>query len=106
MESLVLEKQIEKSDGRPALGTIPGPILFGVAIDSSCTLWDINECKVKGACLVYDNKRMAYLLMGISTACKIITIIFIVMAACLYKPPPASVALSQKDSEMVSAVHT
>uniref|UniRef100_A0A8V5GSL5 Solute carrier organic anion transporter family member n=2 Tax=Melopsittacus undulatus TaxID=13146 RepID=A0A8V5GSL5_MELUD len=48
------------------LGTIPGPILFGVAIDSSCTLWDINDCNTKGACWVYDNERMAYLLMGIS----------------------------------------
>uniref|UniRef100_A0A8B9NL02 Kazal-like domain-containing protein n=1 Tax=Accipiter nisus TaxID=211598 RepID=A0A8B9NL02_9AVES len=47
------------------LGTIPGPILFGVAIDNSCTLWDINECKTKGACWVYDNERMAYLLMVI-----------------------------------------
>ncbi|KFZ48017.1 Solute carrier organic anion transporter family member 4C1, partial [Antrostomus carolinensis] len=69
------------------LGTIPGPILFGVAIDNSCTLWDINECKTKRACLVYDNERMAYLLMGISAACKIITIIFVIMAVCLYKPP-------------------
>ncbi|NXF40414.1 SO4C1 protein, partial [Nyctibius bracteatus] len=88
------------------LGTIPGPILFGVAIDNSCTLWDVNECKTKGACWVYDNERMAYLLMGISAACKIITIIFVVMAVCLYKPPPASAALSQKDPEMVSAIHT
>ncbi|NXA50510.1 SO4C1 protein, partial [Nothocercus julius] len=88
------------------LGTIPGPILFGVAIDNSCTLWDINECKIKGACWVYDNERMAYLLMGISALCKIITIVFVVVAVCLYKPPPASSALSQKDSEMVSAVRT
>ncbi|KFQ33087.1 Solute carrier organic anion transporter family member 4C1, partial [Merops nubicus] len=69
------------------LGTIPGPILFGVAIDYSCTLWDINECKTKGACWVYDNGRMAFLLMGISAACKIITITFVLMAVCLYKPP-------------------
>ncbi|XP_065518165.1 solute carrier organic anion transporter family member 4C1-like isoform X5 [Lathamus discolor] len=48
------------------LGTIPGPILFGVAIDNSCTLWDINDCNTKGACWVYDNERMAYLLMCIS----------------------------------------
>uniref|UniRef100_A0A663MTA5 Kazal-like domain-containing protein n=1 Tax=Athene cunicularia TaxID=194338 RepID=A0A663MTA5_ATHCN len=51
------------------LGTIPGPILFGVAIDNSCTLWDINECKTEGACWVYDNERMAYLLMGITCSC-------------------------------------
>ncbi|XP_010005530.1 PREDICTED: solute carrier organic anion transporter family member 4C1-like [Chaetura pelagica] len=86
------------------LGTIPGPILFGVAIDNSCTLWDINECHVKGACWVYDNERMAYLLMGISAICKIITVIAVVMAIWLYKPPPASSALSGKNSEMVSAV--
>ncbi|XP_013048878.1 solute carrier organic anion transporter family member 4C1 isoform X1 [Anser cygnoides] len=88
------------------LGTIPGPILFGVAIDNSCTLWDIDECKTKGACWVYDNERMAYLLMGISAACKIVTIIFVIMAVFLYKPPQTSPALSQKDSEMVAAIHT
>ncbi|OXB79354.1 UNVERIFIED_CONTAM: hypothetical protein H355_008159 [Colinus virginianus] len=48
------------------LGTVPGPILFGVAIDNSCSLWDVDECKTKGACWVYDNERMAYLLMSIS----------------------------------------
>ncbi|NXE94254.1 SO4C1 protein, partial [Menura novaehollandiae] len=88
------------------LGTIPGPILFGVAIDNSCTLWDINECKTKGACWVYDNKRMAYLLMGISAACKIITIIFVLMAVYFYKPPPSTNVLRQKNSEMASAICT
>ncbi|XP_075788187.1 solute carrier organic anion transporter family member 4C1 isoform X2 [Pelodiscus sinensis] len=48
------------------VGTIPGPILFGVAIDSSCTLWDINKCDTKGACWVYDNSKMAFMLIGIS----------------------------------------
>ncbi|NXU16072.1 SO4C1 protein, partial [Pardalotus punctatus] len=88
------------------LGTIPGPVLFGVAIDNSCILWDINECGTKGACWVYDNERMAYLLMGISAACKIITIIFLVMAVYSYKPPPLTKALPQKTSEKTSAIHT
>ncbi|NXF10219.1 SO4C1 protein, partial [Smithornis capensis] len=88
------------------LGTIPGPILFGVAIDNSCTLWDIDECQTKGACWLYDNERMAYLLMGISAPCKIITIIFVVMAAYFYKPPALNKGVSQEESEMVSAIHT
>ncbi|XP_059729431.1 solute carrier organic anion transporter family member 4C1 isoform X2 [Haemorhous mexicanus] len=88
------------------LGTIPGPILFGVAIDNSCTLWDINECETKGVCWVYDNERMAYLLMGISAACKIVTIIFVVMAVYFYKPPPITKALPQKASEKISVIHT
>ncbi|NXH05673.1 SO4C1 protein, partial [Loxia leucoptera] len=87
------------------LGTIPGPILFGVAIDNSCTLWDINECETKGVCWVYDNKRMAYLLMGISAACKIVTIIFVVMAVYFYKPPPLTRALPQKASEKIPVIH-
>ncbi|KAM7023516.1 solute carrier organic anion transporter family member 4C1 [Acridotheres tristis] len=87
------------------LGTIPGPILFGVAIDSSCILWDINECETKGACWVYDNERMAYLLMGISAACKIVTIIFAFMAVYFYKPPQLTKALPRKTSEKISAIH-
>ncbi|XP_065262903.1 solute carrier organic anion transporter family member 4C1-like [Emys orbicularis] len=87
------------------VGTIPGPILFGVAIDSSCTLWDVNKCDIKGACWVYDNSKMAYMLIGISAACKVITILFIIIAFCLYKPPPDNSATLQKDAEMVSAVH-
>ncbi|XP_053788801.1 solute carrier organic anion transporter family member 4C1 isoform X2 [Vidua chalybeata] len=88
------------------LGTIPGPILFGVAIDNSCTLWDINECETKGVCWVYDNERMAYLLMGISAVCKIVTIIFVVMAVYFYKPPPLTKALPRKTSEKISVIHT
>ncbi|OWK51513.1 Solute carrier organic anion transporter family member 4C1 [Lonchura striata] len=87
-------------------GTIPGPILFGVAIDKSCTLWDINECETKGVCWVYDNERMAYLLMSISAACKIVTIVFVVMAVYFYKPPPLTKVLSQKTSEKISVMHT
>ncbi|XP_041332675.1 solute carrier organic anion transporter family member 4C1 [Pyrgilauda ruficollis] len=86
------------------LGTIPGPILFGVAIDKSCTLWDINECETKGVCWVYDNERMAYLLMGISAACKIVTIIFVVMAVYFYKPPRLTKALPRKTPEKISVI--
>ncbi|NXG21101.1 SO4C1 protein, partial [Grallaria varia] len=87
------------------LGTIPGPILFGIAIDNSCTLWDMDECETKGACWIYDNKRMAYLLLGTSAACKIIAIIFLVLGLYFYKPPASNKAVLQQDAEMVSAVN-
>ncbi|NWI84515.1 SO4C1 protein, partial [Pitta sordida] len=87
------------------LGTIPGPILFGVAIDNSCTLWHIDDCQTQGACWVYDNERMAYLLVGISAACKIIAIGFVVMAVYFYKPPALNKAVSPQESEIVSAIH-
>ncbi|XP_055995112.1 solute carrier organic anion transporter family member 4C1 [Sorex fumeus] len=71
------------------LGTIPGPIIFGFTIDSTCILWDINECGVKGACWIYNNIKMAHMLVSISVVCKIITIFFIGLAIFLYKPPPS-----------------
>ncbi|XP_007940688.1 solute carrier organic anion transporter family member 4C1 [Orycteropus afer afer] len=48
------------------LGTIPGPIIFGMTIDSTCILWDINECGIKGACWIYDNIKMAHMIVAIS----------------------------------------
>ncbi|XP_030181649.1 solute carrier organic anion transporter family member 4C1 isoform X11 [Lynx canadensis] len=47
------------------VGTIPGPIIFGITIDSTCILWDINECGTRGACWIYDNIKMAYMLVAI-----------------------------------------
>uniref|UniRef100_H2Z040 Kazal-like domain-containing protein n=1 Tax=Ciona savignyi TaxID=51511 RepID=H2Z040_CIOSA len=39
-----------------ALGTIPGPILYGSFIDSTCKLWQSKECgTVRGSCWVYDS---------------------------------------------------
>ncbi|KAB0394819.1 hypothetical protein E2I00_019336 [Balaenoptera physalus] len=70
------------------LGTIPGPIIFGITIDSTCILWDINECGIKGACWIYNNIKMAYMLVAISVTCKIITVFFNGLAVFLYKPPP------------------
>ncbi|XP_004375108.2 solute carrier organic anion transporter family member 4C1 [Trichechus manatus latirostris] len=76
------------------LGTIPGPIVFGITIDSTCVLWDINECGVKGACWVYNNIKMAHMLVAISVTCKFITIFFNGLAVVLYRPPPSDTDVS------------
>uniref|UniRef100_H2Z037 Solute carrier organic anion transporter family member n=1 Tax=Ciona savignyi TaxID=51511 RepID=H2Z037_CIOSA len=47
-----------------ALGTIPGPILYGSFIDSTCKLWQSKECgTVRGSCWVYDSAGMAVTFM-------------------------------------------
>lgn len=87
------------------LGSIPGPIIFGVTIDSTCILWDINECGIKGACWTYDNIKMAYMLVAISVTCKIITICFNGLAIFLYKPPPLDTDVSfQNSNATVTAI--
>ncbi|KAL6088862.1 hypothetical protein STEG23_022685 [Scotinomys teguina] len=87
------------------LGTIPGPIIFGVTIDSTCVLWDVNECGIKGACWMYDNIRMAHMLVAISVTCKVITIFFNGLAIVLYKPPPPGTEVSfQSQNVVVSTI--
>ncbi|XP_048187395.1 solute carrier organic anion transporter family member 4C1 [Perognathus longimembris pacificus] len=87
------------------LGTIPGPIIFGVTIDSTCILWDVNECGTRGACWVYDNIRMAHMLVAISVTCKIVTIFFNGLAIFLYKPPPSGTDVSfQSQNAVVTTV--
>ena len=36
------------------LGSIPGPVIFGLAIDNACSLWQTTNGGV-GSCQVYDN---------------------------------------------------
>ncbi|XP_038661113.1 solute carrier organic anion transporter family member 4C1-like [Scyliorhinus canicula] len=69
------------------LGTIPGPILFGIVIDISCVLWNEDDCGRKGACWTYDNRKMANLITAIGTSSKVVSIIAIVSAYFLYRPP-------------------
>lgn len=76
------------------LGTIPGPIIFGFTIDSTCILWDINDCGIKGACWIYDNIKMAHMLVAISVTCKVITMFFNGFAILLYRPPPPATDVS------------
>ncbi|XP_006872378.1 PREDICTED: solute carrier organic anion transporter family member 4C1-like [Chrysochloris asiatica] len=87
------------------LGTIPGPIIFGTVIDSTCILWDINECGVKGACWVYNNIKMAHMLVAISVTCKVVTIFFNGLAVFLYKPPSSGTDVSfQTQNSVVNTV--
>ena len=52
-----------------------GPILFGFALDHSCLLWE-KECDGStGACLFYDNHQMAWLLLVVYAACKVLNIV-------------------------------
>jgi len=68
-------------------GGLPGPVLFGFAIDHSCLLWE-NKCDSStGACLYYDNHQMAWLLMAVCAACKVGNIAcgFLSWRMCIYR---------------------
>ncbi|XP_061426999.1 solute carrier organic anion transporter family member 4C1-like isoform X2 [Lethenteron reissneri] len=75
-----------------ALGTIPGPILFGVIIDKTCILWSEKPCGERGACWTYDNPTMSLLLLAIGACCKVVTIVFFLVAFFVYKGPAKTAA--------------
>ncbi|XP_077145857.1 solute carrier organic anion transporter family member 4C1 [Ranitomeya variabilis] len=85
------------------LGSIPGPIVFGVVIDSSCILWNLNECGTQGACWTYNNSSISYKLIGISAASKALTIIFLIVAYFIYKPPASKPDPSQDNGKVISS---
>ncbi|XP_019060766.1 solute carrier organic anion transporter family member 6A1 isoform X3 [Fukomys damarensis] len=60
-------------------GTIPGPALFKITGETSCTFRDTNRCGYKGRCWVYNKTKMAFILMGMCSICKVFTIFFTVI---------------------------
>ncbi|XP_060072652.1 solute carrier organic anion transporter family member 4C1-like [Ylistrum balloti] len=68
------------------LGTVPGPIMFGSVIDSTCLVWQ-EKCGEKTSCWIYDNALLSRNFFIILFAVKITTSILFVIAYKLYKPP-------------------
>ncbi|XP_071956000.1 solute carrier organic anion transporter family member 4A1-like [Antedon mediterranea] len=68
-------------------GTIPGPILFGLAIDASCLMWQY-DCGNKGSCWLYSNTDMGRNLLLIGLAFKLVSLAAFTSSLLLYKPPP------------------
>ncbi|XP_073089563.1 solute carrier organic anion transporter family member 6A1 isoform X1 [Manis javanica] len=66
-------------------GTIPGPVIFKMIGESSCTFRDIERCGKKGSCWFYNKTKMARLLIGLCFSCKIFTVFFTAIAFGIYK---------------------
>ncbi|XP_043271087.1 solute carrier organic anion transporter family member 74D isoform X2 [Venturia canescens] len=46
-------------------GLIPGPIIFGALIDSTCLIWD-HSCGAQGNCWYYDKEDFRYIINSVS----------------------------------------
>jgi len=70
------------------LGFIPAPTVFGKLIDTSCNLWQVDECTGESLnCLEYENAdfRMNLFILGCAT--KFFTFLFIYLAYKSYDLP-------------------
>ena len=86
------------------VGSIPGPIIYGVVIDSSCSLWD-DKCGSASSCLVYDSKefRMGFLILPISL--RIVTVIFVIASLFTYEKTQKNGILEGVENVAVDEEH-
>ncbi|KAM4796208.1 solute carrier organic anion transporter family member 2B1 [Rhinophrynus dorsalis] len=59
------------------LAWLPGPVMFGSMIDSTCLLWG-KKCDKKAACLYYDNNLLRHRYIGLQMLFKILALFFFI----------------------------
>ena len=67
-------------------GTIPGPVLYGAVIDSSCDVWGKN-CGHRTSCLLYNKSKMGGYLALLGIGFTSLSVFCFILAYKLYKPP-------------------
>uniref|UniRef100_A0ABM0M9Y5 Solute carrier organic anion transporter family member n=1 Tax=Saccoglossus kowalevskii TaxID=10224 RepID=A0ABM0M9Y5_SACKO len=68
------------------LGPIPIPLLYGVVIDNTCSLWKtFCNGSIRGDCLFYDNDLLRYSLVGLTFALKCASCLMFVFLYLLWK---------------------
>ncbi|KAL4235923.1 hypothetical protein ACF0H5_004313 [Mactra antiquata] len=68
------------------IGTIPGPILYGSVIDSTCNKWG-EKCGHNTSCWKYNNAYMGEYMALLGMGFTGVSAFFFFMAYKLYKPP-------------------
>lgn len=66
-----------------ALGSIPGPIVFGVIFDSTCLFWQF-DCDRRGNCWVYDNLQLSNRALALALSGVILNFIFSFLSWLVY----------------------
>lgn len=57
------------------LGSIPGPILFGLILDHACVVWDVDDCGDQGNCLLFNMTMTSNMFIINAIVTRIISVI-------------------------------
>uniref|UniRef100_A0A7E4WBR8 Solute carrier organic anion transporter family member n=1 Tax=Panagrellus redivivus TaxID=6233 RepID=A0A7E4WBR8_PANRE len=68
------------------LGFIPGGVLFGLMIDTTCLEWQKSTCGKKQSCLVHDPNRLSWTIMAVAVVCKLVSILATIIGYMTYRP--------------------
>ncbi len=80
-----------------ALGTIPGPIIFGVIFDFSCEYWQF-ECGSIGNCWVYNNSQITTRVFFFSSMGIVLSFCSQLLCWIFYPPVTCKKVASSSDS--------
>ncbi|GAB1606770.1 solute carrier organic anion transporter family member 4C1-like [Argonauta hians] len=82
---------------RRLVGSLPGPLLFGKALDQSCRIWK-HDRNNDSSCWLYNSYDLSFNFFLIFIVLRILSISFLGFASYLYKPPPSSSMSSKSTS--------
>ncbi|XP_077990641.1 solute carrier organic anion transporter family member 4C1-like [Glandiceps talaboti] len=77
------------------LGSVPGPIVIGILIDSSCLIWQ-EVCDNTGSCWIYDNDQFGLKFTVVGLVGLGITAFLFLAVILVYKPPPETPSTSDE----------
>lgn len=77
------------------VGTIPGPVLTGGVLDTSCDIWQYI-CDVKGSCLVYDRADMSWKLFVWWCVVKAVSCVGFFVGGRMYNPPSSETEIHKE----------
>ena len=81
-----------------AVGSIPGPLLYGVIFDTSCIYWQ-EECGRRGNCWVYNNDSISIRAFFLSLFGVAVNTVFMILCWVFYPPVTCSKKIKET-SEM------
>ncbi|XP_022088820.1 solute carrier organic anion transporter family member 4A1-like [Acanthaster planci] len=85
-----------------ALGTVPGPIIFGSIIDKSCILWE-ESCDGARQCWLYNNSEMSINVFILLASLKLGSCIFYILCYFFYRAPPGGDSADSKVGDVKMA---
>ena len=87
-----------------ALGSIPGPIVFGVIFDSACLFWQF-ECDRRGNCWVYDNTALSNRALALAVSGVVLNLVFSFLTWLVYprKQPDKDTATKTPEADNVES---
>lgn len=81
------------------LGFIPGGVLFGMMIDTSCQRWQYSSCGKRQSCLAYDPTRLSWTILAVAIVCKLFSILATIVGYVTYQPNDQDSALSVQTTD-------